>query len=351
MRIARLDGLRGVAIALVIAFHTLRFTYGWIGVDLFFVLSGYLVTSILRRDRNDAAFWKPFYIKRATRILPPFLIALLVCAIFCRAEWHRMWFYYTFALANFGLIPTNGGGVMFGGLWSLAVEEHFYLLWPFAIRFLSGRTLVRLLICILILEPILRGVVTPFTDKYWITYALTPFRLDGLAAGALLAILMEAPPSWLAAWSKRAGIFALLAIVAMAVTHRFNSKENTLLFNVVGYSLTAIGFASLLAYVLLRAKSWMSTLLESRALIFLGTISYGVYLFHRPIFEAFTALGDRHGWHHHAALLPVALPVALLLCWLLFRFVESRMIVLGHRWAKQVRIKAGNTAEPMRAAS
>jgi peptidoglycan/LPS O-acetylase OafA/YrhL len=344
MRIARLDGLRGIAIALVIAFHALHFSFGWIGVDLFFVLSGYLVTAILRRDRGNDIYWKPFYIKRATRILPPFLVALLLCAIFYRQEWHELRYYYLFTLANFGLIPYEGGKA-FGALWSLSVEEHFYLLWPLAIRRLGSRVLVPLLLCVLFIEPIARGVITPFTHTYWITYALTPFRLDGLAAGALLAITLESPPKWLASWSGRVGIAALLVITGLALTHHFNSKDNTVFFNIFGYTLTAIGSASLLAFTLLHERSWVSSVLENRVLTFLGTISYGLYLFHPFIFSRFAIVAEHYGWHHHAVLLPIALPFALVLCWLSFRFFELPMISLGHRWAKLVKASGAHHSE------
>jgi peptidoglycan/LPS O-acetylase OafA/YrhL len=345
MRITRLDGLRGLAIALVIAYHELHFPLGWAGVDLFFVLSGYLVTTILRRDRDAAIFWKPFYIKRATRILPAFFIALLLCAIFFRQEWHELRWYYLFTLANFGLIPYVGAKA-FGALWSLSVEEHFYLLWPLGIRNLSSRVLMGLLLGILVVEPILRAIVTPFTSNYWITYALTPLRLDGLAAGALIAIALETPRPWIAVWSKRVGIAILLVMVGLQLTHQFEHKNNVLLFNSLGYTLTAMGAASLLAFTLLHEKSWLSRVFEYRALTFLGSISYGLYLFHQFIFSRFAIIAEHYGWRHHAVLFPIGFPVALLLCWLSFHFVESKITAVGHQWAKRVKAKGTSRVLP-----
>ena len=171
MRILRIDGVRGLAVSLVIVYHGLHFSLGWIGVDLFFVLSGYLITQILRRDRESPIYWRAFYIKRAMRILPPLALCLLLCAVFYPQEWHAMKFYYLFFLANVGLIPYHGAQE-FGMLWSLAVEEHFYFFWPIAVRKLERTTLIRILVAVLFLEPVLRAIVTPYTTTYWPIYAL-----------------------------------------------------------------------------------------------------------------------------------------------------------------------------------
>jgi peptidoglycan/LPS O-acetylase OafA/YrhL len=336
MRVTRLDGLRGLAIAMVMGYHEFHFQLGWVGVDLFFVLSGYLVTQILRRDRDDEVFWRPFYIKRATRILPIFFVALLVCALFYREEWHKLRFYYLFFAANFGLVPYEGS-MAFGALWSLSVEEHFYFAWPPAIRTLGRHRLMQILIGILILEPILRGIVGSHVQSYWITYALTPFRLDSIAAGSLLALALEEAEPHLAVWAKYIGLVSLVLIAGLSVTHHFDHKSNSLFFNVVGYSLVSLCAASFVAWVVLSKDSWISKVLESRPLTFLGTISYGLYLFHPIIFFQFHLLALRWGLKHQSLLLPIVLPGTLFACWVSFAFFEKRMIRLGHMWANRVK--------------
>jgi peptidoglycan/LPS O-acetylase OafA/YrhL len=335
MRILRIDGVRGLAVSLVIVYHGLHFSLGWIGVDLFFVLSGYLITQILRRDRESPIYWRAFYIKRAMRILPPLALCLLLCAVFYPQEWHAMKFYYLFFLANVGLIPYHGAQE-FGMLWSLAVEEHFYFFWPIAVRKL---------------EPVLRALVTPYTTTYWPIYALTPFRLDGLAAGSLLALILERSEEhnadWITPWAKRAGLFSLIAIVALSLTHHFEHQGNALLFNTIGYSLTAIASASLVGFVLVNPDSRLNAFFENKAMVFMGTISYGLYLFHKFVFARFGIVADHFGWKHHAVLFPIALPCAIVGCWLSFILYEKRMVALGHKWVKQLMEKSTKARQPL----
>jgi peptidoglycan/LPS O-acetylase OafA/YrhL len=205
-RITQLDGIRGIAIILVFAAHSISFESGWIGVDIFFVLSGYLITGILRRDRNnERGFWAGFYIKRATRILPPLALCFAGTALLFTIDWHRLWYYYVFFAANIGETLYRGQSETLGVLWSLAVEEHFYLLWPLAVRFLTRKHLIWVLTAIVTGEPIFRAASTPWMTSFWPIYFLTPFRLDGLAAGSLLAIMLERDRTrkWIALQSRR----------------------------------------------------------------------------------------------------------------------------------------------------
>ena len=157
LRLKRLDGIRALAILMVIGRHGVLLPYGWAGVDLFFVLSGFLITGILRRDRSNERFFALFYLKRATRILPPMLIAIAAAYLLFPIPWRQLWPYYTFLGANLAVLRFQNDVYSLGVLWSLAVEEHYYLLWPLAIRYLSRKQLVRGLIALLCLEPLLQS--------------------------------------------------------------------------------------------------------------------------------------------------------------------------------------------------
>src|SRR5215469_12179944 len=155
-RIDRVDGVRAIAIALVVAHHFDLLPLGWTGVHLFFVLSGLLITGILRRSRHDRSYWAPFYVKRATRILPPLVLTVLSTAVFLSIPWRKLGFYYIFFAANFAEAFHRGESRTLGVMWSLAVEEQFYFFWPFAVRFLNRTQLMRMLLLLLFFEPILR---------------------------------------------------------------------------------------------------------------------------------------------------------------------------------------------------
>ncbi len=142
--IASLDGLRGLAVLLVLAYHHALLNSGWLGVDLFFALSGYLITTILRSARHDEEYWKPFWIKRATRILPPFLLVLVLTPLLGFIVTIRQFAGYLFSLGDV-MAYVHSQFEPLRPLWSLAVEEHFYLAWPFAVRYLRRRNLVIIL--------------------------------------------------------------------------------------------------------------------------------------------------------------------------------------------------------------
>ncbi len=202
-----LDSLRGVAVLMVVLFHGFagfnwRAAYGgfWgsllaslvncgqFGVDVFFVLSGFLITGLLLKAREQTNYYKDFYIRRILRIVPAYLLLLLILKL-----WHIIDFRFVLAavlfLANFSRLfgaPLNE----YGSLWSLAVEEHFYLLWPACVRRFRQRTLFHLLAATLLVEPLLRLIAIHISEHIDIHYK-TPFVLDFIAYGALLSLLVQ----------------------------------------------------------------------------------------------------------------------------------------------------------------
>jgi peptidoglycan/LPS O-acetylase OafA/YrhL len=210
-RMPELDTLRGIAVLSVVFFHGFGFKYGlpglsgipkffvaatlpgWAGVNLFFVLSGFLITGILLDTRERQYYYRRFYLRRALRILPIYYAVLLILAVFSRtgiiarpASWAFLGLSFIY-LAN----VTNLFGVtmQFGVLWSLAVEEHFYLLWPTAAKFFSRRGLTALAAAICVACPLLRAFY--FWRGYDSGNGYTWLCADGLALGALLAIVVR----------------------------------------------------------------------------------------------------------------------------------------------------------------
>ena len=341
IRIPRLDGVRAFAVLMVIASHALRFTPGWMGVDIFFVLSGYLITAVLRRDREQKRFWTPFYFRRVTRILPPLLICFALAAFLSDFPWHKLGIYYFLFAANIAEARYPHQGLELSVLWSLAVEEHFYLLWPFAIRFLQRRSLIVLIVAILIAEPVVRGVFTSHIQDWWPMYILTPFRLDGLAAGSLLAILLE-KSQWNLRLSRIAGwcfVTLLAVLLAASFFHSFDRESNSLLFNMFGYSLVAAVSTSLVAYVVLNPATMPSRLLTNSFVAYLGLISYGLYLYHELALKVVQLYADRIHFHHLRVLSPIAMLILIAFSWASFRFCEKPIMQWGHRKAARLNLQ------------
>ncbi len=196
-RIPQLDGVRAFAVTAVFLNHALHVKLLWIGVDLLFIMSGFFITCILidtKRSRLSAYFGR-FYARRARRIVPPYLVLLLVTSALYGLSWARHWYLYLGLMNLFFALPIQHPPTL-DPLWSLAVEEQFYLVWPFAVYFLSEAALGWTAGALVIAAPVLRWVATPLFAWHWTIYALTPFRMDLLAVGALLAIAWRHRLAW-----------------------------------------------------------------------------------------------------------------------------------------------------------
>ena len=295
--LAGLDILRGLAILAVLLFHgigTHQYLFQtspqmhWLGrilwqsyhgVHLFFILSGFLITRILLDARDKPHFYAVFYRHRALRILPAYLLTIAVLL----ATHTITWPYAAICLlclcnmtGLFGLTPE------YGPLWSLSVEEQFYLAWPFVVRHLSLRRLTQLCLALILLTPALRFALlygpSALHDVRFKTWVLTDF----FAAGALLAILFRSrqPPRVLKLTTPLLlGAAALLTILPFlpANLHAALSLEPWLL-----------AFAALTAIALSAPVATHS--IAPRLLIFLAKISYGLYLCHQFLFD----LIERH---------------------------------------------------------
>jgi peptidoglycan/LPS O-acetylase OafA/YrhL len=312
-KIAALDGIRGVAILLVLFNHYNRFIpdgtlalqplksffeYGWTGVDLFFALSGFLITGILLETRAANNYFKSFYARRILRIFPIYYLTLLV--VFGAVSWmshppsqvpvaadRKLYFFY---LTNWLFLwkGTWGPNVV-GHFWSLAVEEQFYLLWPVFVLYFSRRRLktVSLLLCAVAL--IVR-VLWVWKSGPSVAVAISSItRMDSLLAGGLAAILAHEKRG---EGSNQKGLWlfvAPLAAFTVGVLACRGDGRAEIFYETIGYTLLALGFASLIFIASLPAKipGLGFRILGHPFFTQLGKYSYGIYVFHVPLLGAF----------------------------------------------------------------
>lgn len=339
-RVTSLDGLRGLAIALVLADHFLSFDQGWIGVDVFFVLSGYLITAILLTERGESRYWRMFYTRRVTRIAPAFLLLLGGFGFLYHTKpFLVLWPYLLLFGANFANLKHHvvmeAAGV--GVLWSLAVEEHFYFIWPLQVRFFRRRTLAFILSLILFMSPIARTCLVLYGVNWRWTYFITPFRLDGLAAGALLAIALsnERYKTHVTMLAQPILICSMLATVLVSHFLVFNSY--VLFCSAAGYSLLALTSASAIAFLVTTPHSRLGCYLSFRPLVWLGQVSYGVYLYHLLIRNVLVKAANEHGYLHNERIGVFSLGVTLIVTGVSFYFVESPIVVRGRQAVHHLR--------------
>jgi len=287
-RIVQLDGLRAFAVLAVFAQHALRAPL-WMGVDLFFVLSGFLITGILlERKARGQSYFSYFYARRVRRILPPYVLLLIVSSLLFGFGWAHYWPWYAFFATNIGDALGQSGHDSLNILWSLAVEEQFYIVWPFVVLLLPQRLMAVVAAALIFVVPVLRAVATPWFDSYWPIYYLTPFRMDLLAAGALLAVLVRRDRNALEPfkWPAAALFFAALGVLAWLHLHypRFRGM-NTPLSNAMLYSVSLVLCTSIVVFAL-QSKGIVRRLLSNPVLVYIGTISYTIYLIHLTILYA-----------------------------------------------------------------
>jgi peptidoglycan/LPS O-acetylase OafA/YrhL len=332
-RVVAFDGLRGFAVLLVMSLHFTGFLQGWIGVEIFFVLSGYLITTILWNERGKPHFWKVFYLRRLTRILPAFAGLLCLGFLLETVQWRVLWPYLIFFGANLADVKHYDAMVAtgLGVLWSLAVEEHFYFVWPAQIRAFSSRNLSLILVIIIILEPILRVTAMLKGADWKLTYYLTPFRLDGLAVGSLLAIGLA--DDRIRSIAAKIEPFALAgSILAMVILFPLFANLGVGFFvNAFGYFLISFATASVMVHILSRPTGWVARSFSWRPIVFVGRISYGLYLYHLVVLIAVKRLSVRFGYTHGLRILAVGALLSIGLAWLSFYFYERPIL----EWGKQ----------------
>ncbi|MFN7944217.1 MAG: acyltransferase [Blastocatellia bacterium] len=309
-RVVELDGVRGLAALLVLCYHAFYIPLlnqpvsglakllaeatraGWLGVDLFFVLSGFLITGILLDSRTERNYFRNFYARRVLRIMPLYYAALLVLLMCYRGSgsFVLLGSVYLTNLAALFAVP-----MLFGPLWSLSVEEHFYLLWPWLVRYLSARRLAILAALIVLLTPLVRALAFGRVGVMEIYY-YSWFRFDGLALGALLAIGLRRE-SCTAAQLRRAALSAVsvgIIIIAAGLPFGILSRERFVGTTLL-YTAAQLIFAGLIAAALLPGRSLLRAALAWRPLTWCGEISYCFYLVHVFCFHLIDWLLEQAG--------------------------------------------------------
>jgi peptidoglycan/LPS O-acetylase OafA/YrhL len=373
-RIPALDGLRGMAILLVLLRHAIfgvtsvqgveahsRFVsallaagqLSWSGVDLFFVLSGFLIGGILLDARPSPRYFQTFYIRRAYRILPLYFLivglSLLphLLAPFFPARAARMsslpipwWSYATFTqnfwMAILGVFGPSGIGIT----WSLAIEEQFYLTIPLLIRKVRPRNLLIVLAMIIACAPWLRVLLHSSMDHPGLAdYVLMPTRADALCLGVLSALLVRNLAFWNWLQSHRRILWSATTLFFFGVAFMTGQGYDALSFPMTtwGFSWLAAFYACILLIAISPTGGVVPRLLQNKLLTRLGTLAYCSYLVHVAIMNAL-----RHPLKAHFPQFPVAAwlvggivgsAITLAVAALSYQYFEKPLLRRGHQYS------------------
>lgn len=293
-----LDGLRAIAAILVFLHHYASLPLGWVGVDVFFVLSGFLITGILYESRYSVRRYRDFYIRRSLRIFPLYYALLgLVLLASAGAGIPLLWpvALWPLYLGNYlrSILSTSLydgiGLVVLGHLWSLCVEEQFYLIWPTVVfSAFSRKRIERLCVAVITIVPLVRAVLCWLLPSRLIEleslYRAMPTRLDALVIGALVAMLLRAPGGTRTLalgkpllWGS-SGAFVIAALIAF-FCGADPFKTATSWMTVFGYTLLDFAAAGLLLLAL-EPRSIISRCLRVSPLRQFGQVTYGFYVLH-----------------------------------------------------------------------
>ena len=320
----------------------------WSGVDLFFVLSGFLIGGILLDARESSNYFRVFYTRRFFRIVP--IYAVLLLSVACVMQLWRVgvisnyeevftgampWPYFALFFQNVGMSLHHVWGTFpLGVTWSLAVEEQFYLTLPVLIRFLDRRALLRFILAAICGAPLLRVWFyhhDPTNSFAW--YTLTPCRADALLLGVLGAVAVREPlwRAWLLA--KRKILLLIMAglLFGTAMLGWRAPSHEVPLMATFGLTWMALCYLAFLLYGVLFPDSRLSRCLRWGWLRSLGIIAYGTYLFHEFFLSMFFG---RTPWLYSfrdVSLSLVTLIVTLLFCRLSWVYFEKPLVKLGHR--------------------
>lgn len=359
MRIRELDGLRGIAVLAVVAQHYLNwlpfsfFRYGWLGVDLFFILSGFLITSILLELRTSEHYFSVFYARRALRIFPPYYLALaayLIAAIAMGVRvpwsfWLQYFFYYTslyIGQPDFMHAPFIGfpSVLIFGlvVLWSLSVEEIYYTIWAPIVRFTSEKSFALILAGMIVVAPALRIYFhTPAAPEVFTFYC----RMDGLAYGSAIALLVSFRRSHAEKWFTSERVIKLLTWILPPISLVFwilcGPGTSSVVSSSLGITLADISFA-LITLALIQqsgSKKRRVSFFRNKALRSIGKVSYTMYLCHYPLYGIANDVLQRYHWDrrvHVVAADLLGLLLTFIVSYAMWYLIESRIL----RWKDRI---------------
>jgi len=359
-----LDGLRGMAILTVFFYHYagglqntagsgalhalgMVFAFGWSGVDLFFVLSGFLITGILYDTKTSAGYYKNFYARRILRIFPIYYLFLLIYLLltpFIGAQWKlgQLSFLVYLGFPAVLIWPALGQVsplVRINHLWSVNAEEQFYMIWPWMISKLrTSKAILRACVVVGSMAFLLRVAISVSgrVSMAW-THDFLLCRMDAIALGAAIAILVRGPlQERMLKWAPAAFVVAVSAVVGLCVARHTVDHADPAIAT-AGLSLIALAFGALLLLAL-RQGGWIDSLFSVRILRIFGKYSYGMYLYDFPLT---LLLRPRREFfivrmHSYAVgsvvFLVFCLAVNLLIAALSFHFIESPIMRLKSRF-------------------
>jgi peptidoglycan/LPS O-acetylase OafA/YrhL len=329
-RIPELDGLRGAAIGMVVIVHYVWFALLdhpsillghlfslsrplWSAVDLFFVLSGFLIGGNLLDARDSPNYFSTFYIRRFCRVLPIYFLFIGLLWLGYRFVYRPVgapldvlfaarlpWYSYLSFAQNLWMAKLNSiGPPILAITWAFAVEVQFYLLVPAIIRLVRRSALPYIFITGIAIAPVVRlFIMYKFPANLWATYVLLPCRMDSLFFGLFCAYRLREPGVWDWLIKKRKVLWmALLAMLAGVLILNTGAGPFAFWWETVGYGWVSMFYSTVLILAITNSQSLLSRTLRSRVLTGLGTISYGLYLFHASIYGFCIWLLARHGYH------------------------------------------------------
>ncbi len=358
-RIPELDGLRGIAVLMVLYFHYInnhlinsstrigkiiyRLTsFGWVGVDLFFILSGFLIGTILIRNKGSKNYFSTFYVRRFLRIIPNYYLLIAVFLIigaipFFSSDYFLagnrvipIWAYLLMIHNIFIAHLQNFGNTSLSITWSIGVEEQFYIVFPFLIFILKERWLPFLLGLAIVLAPLIR-----MQYSGWIPpYVLLPCRMDSMAFGVLIAWANHYYSLTDLVKKYRKPLLALL-MLDVFICGFLSARYGDL--GVFKNTLFAIIFSIALVFALVYKDSAYGAILRNRQLVWIGTISYSLYLFHDIILGMcnviFGSAGSNNLETIKGGLVTIlAFVISLIFSWLVYKKLETPFVSFGKKF-------------------
>ena len=355
-RISQLDGVRGIAVGLVVLFHYCSdlnlpiigqaASHGWVGVDLFFVMSGFLIGGIVIANREADNLFAVFYFRRFLRIFPLYYALLITVTVCVWLRWmpsteHRPLIYYFLYLQNInGALTGDPGLEWLRPTWSLAVEEQFYLFLPMLVVLTPPRFLIPAIGTAIFVSISARFLlyIIPVERPQDFALFFTPCRSDDLFYGVLLAWLVRCGHTSISL--KRRIIYCYTG-AAIFLTGFLILYQNAFLLFTVGLSLLGPLFFCVVALSILHERGPISLITNTRILQWIGIRTYAIYLFHVPALSSIRALIDMTGLSSHGLTRPLAIALTLACAAISWSLFEAPLIKLGHN------MKYGPGAKPL----